>query len=265
MPLAHASVPSSDLHAAYLDHLARTGRGNPPYYRAARVYFERWPDPRGWAAEPLKVRLSAGSATRPIISFLMLHRGLAPGYDYLLERKLASIWREVKDAPLAGDLEAFMSAAAQLGFTERVRFATGSQVPARLLIQTGRRLEQLTMADLAEFTAACHDRQQRTGKGHKHYLAAVSNAQRVLFHLGVLDEPPVREVRSRSPNGWTRCVRRFGRRWSPTSNASGRPASPRRSRPSRPGSSTSGCSWPGSTRTWTRSQHWIDAHTSSPT
>ncbi|WP_457255995.1 hypothetical protein [Pedococcus sp. P5_B7] len=43
----------------------------------------------------------------------------------------------------------------------------------RLLIQTGWRLEQLTVADLAEFTAACRDRQQRTGKGHLHYLAAV--------------------------------------------------------------------------------------------
>jgi hypothetical protein len=29
----------------------------------------------------------------------MLHQGLRPGYDYLLERKLCSIWREVKDSP----------------------------------------------------------------------------------------------------------------------------------------------------------------------
>src|ERR671912_91373 len=66
----------------------------------------------------------------------------------------------------------------------------GSQVPARLLIQTGRRLDQLTIADLDMFTAACHDRHERTGKGHQHYLAAVSNTQRVLFHLGVVDQLP---------------------------------------------------------------------------
>jgi integrase len=59
-----------------------------------------------------------------------------------------------------------------------------------LLIQTGRRLEDLTVADLAEFTVACQDREERTGKGHKHYLAAVSNTQRVLFHLGIVDELP---------------------------------------------------------------------------
>ena len=190
MPLAIASVPSTDWHAAYLDYLRRTGRGNTAYWRAARGFFRRWPDPARWVEEPLEFRLSAGSATRPIITFLMLQRAIRPGYDYLLERKLSPIWREIKDSPLAPDLDQFMAAAAGLGFTERVRFGTGSQVPARLLIQTGRCLQDLTLADLAEFTTACHDRQRRTGKGHKHYLAAVSNTQRVLFHLGIIDQLP---------------------------------------------------------------------------
>lgn len=192
MPLAIASAPSptGDPHPAYLDYLRRTGRGNPAYSRAARAFFRRWPDPRQWAGEPLQVRMAAGTATRPIITFLMLHRALRPGYDYLLERKLSPIWREITDSPLAPQLDRFMAAAAELGFTERVRFATGSQVPARLLIQTGRPLERLTLADLDEFRAACREREQRTGKGHKHYLAALSNTQRVLFHLGVLNELP---------------------------------------------------------------------------
>ncbi len=198
MPHALASAPNpdsdrgrgGDLEADYLGYLRETGRGNVAYSRAARVFFARWPDPRGWAAEPLEVRLSANSATRPIITWLMLHRGLAPGYDYLLERKLSTFWREIKNSPLAGDLDAFMTAAAELGFTDRVRFATGSQVPARLLIQTGRRQDQLRLEDLEEFRAACRIRQERTGKGHHHYLSAVSNTQRVLFHLGIVDELP---------------------------------------------------------------------------
>jgi integrase len=181
---------SDDLEADYLAYLEQTGRGNITYARAARTFFSRWPDPRAWAAEPLQTRLAANSATRPVITWLMLHRGLAPGYDYLLERKLSTFWREIKNSPLAPELQAFMTAAAELGFTDRVRFATGSQVPARLLIQTGRALRQLRLEDLSEFTAACHDRQQRTGKGHHHYLAAVSNTQRVLFHLGILDQLP---------------------------------------------------------------------------
>ncbi len=181
---------SPDPLAAYLDYLAVTGRASQPYRWAARVFFGRWPDPQAWACQPLEARLSAGPSTRPLITFLMLHRMLRPGYDYLLERKLSSIWREIGLSPLAADIARFMAAAEQLGFTERVRFATGSQVPARLLIQAGRPLSGLTLADLADFTAACHDRNERTGKGHHHYLAAVSNAQRVLFHLGIVDEPP---------------------------------------------------------------------------
>jgi integrase len=202
MPLVLASATSPDpaprdeapdpasLQAGYLEYLARSGRGGVSYTRAARVFFRRWPDPVLWAAEPLEVRLSANSATRPLITYLMLHTGLAPGYDYLLERKLSTFWRELKGSPITASLERFMAAAAELGFTERVRFATGSQVPARLLIQTGRPLEELTMADLAEFTTACQQRHERTGKGHRHYLSGVSNTQRVLYHMGIIDDLP---------------------------------------------------------------------------
>ena len=190
MQLATASVPDPDWHAAYLANLTLTGRGNTSYSQAAKGFFRRWPEPQAWAGESLEVRLSAGSATRPIITFLMLHGGLRPGYDYLLERKLSPIWREINTSPLAADLDRFLTAAAELGFTERVRFATGSQVPVRLLIQAGRPLSGLTVADLAEFTTACRERERRTGKGHHHYLSAISNTQRVLFHLGVLDQLP---------------------------------------------------------------------------
>lgn len=63
-------------------------------------------------------------------------------------------------------------------------------MPARLLIQTGRRPQDLSLDDLADFVVACRDRQHRTGKDHRHYLSAVSNTQRVLFHLGVVDQLP---------------------------------------------------------------------------
>lgn len=182
--------PESGWHAAYLDHLARTGRGNTAYWQAARSFFRRWPEPQSWADESLEIRLAAGSATRPIITFLMLHGGLRPGYDYLLERKLSPIWREINNSPLAADLDRFLTAAGDLGFSQRVRLATGSQVPVRLLIQAGRPLTGLTLDDLAEFSAACRDREHRTGKDHHHYRSAISNTQRVLFHLGVVDQLP---------------------------------------------------------------------------
>lgn len=198
---ANASAPSSgesrfpalrgeDLLTAYLGHLEATGRGNVPYERAARRFFDTWPDPAGWARLPLQERLSANSATRPVITFLMLHQGLRPGYDYLLSRKLSPIWREMQTSPLRGQIDRFLDEAESLGFTARTRLATGSQVPARLLIQTGKPMNALTLDDLAEFAAACRDREHATGKSHRHYLSAISTAHMVLFHLGVLDAPP---------------------------------------------------------------------------
>ncbi len=191
-PAAPDLVPAGGpgLLAAYLDYLRATGRGNASYGWAARKFFDQWPDPQAWAAQPLRARLAEHQATRPVITFLMLHARLRPGYDYLLERKLSPLWREIRTCGLRAEIDTFLDAAADLGFTHRVRIATGSQVPARLLIQTGKPMHELTISDLAEFTAACHEREQRTGKSHLHYLTAVSTTQRVLFHLGVVDEPP---------------------------------------------------------------------------
>jgi integrase len=193
MRLVTVYAPGADprpLLAAYRRHLQSTGRGNASYWWAARNFFSRWPAPEMWAAEPLDVRLSASSAARPLITFLMLRGHLRPGYDYLLERKISSLWRELGDSPLGTDLARVLAAAAELGFSERVRTANASQVPARLLIQTGRRLDDLTTADLDEFSAACRAREQRTGDGWRHYQSGLSFTHRVLFHLGVMPAPP---------------------------------------------------------------------------
>jgi len=201
MQHANASAPSTpdvtglglrgeDLLAAYLDHLRATGRGNLSYERAARRFFRAWPDPQSWAAQPLEDRLAADKATRPVVTFLMLHQGLHPGYDYLLERKLSPLWREIRGSWMQAEIDRFLDAAETLGFTMRTRLATGSQVAARLLIQTGRRIEGLVQDDLDEFADVCHERTRRTGTSHRHYLSAISNTQTVLFHLGILDSPP---------------------------------------------------------------------------
>jgi len=201
MPPGNASAPSNadaqrpalrgeELLNAYLGYLMATARGNISYERAAHRFFDTWPDPAAWAALPLAERLAAGSATRPVITFLMLHQRLRPGYDYLLSRKLSPIWREIQTSPLRAEIDQFLDEAEQLGFTARTCLATGSQVPARLLIQTGKPMHQLTVDDLDEFATACRVRQAETGKSHRHYFSAISTAHMVLFHLGVLESPP---------------------------------------------------------------------------
>ena len=181
---------AEDLLQAYLDRLAATGRGNAVYERAARKFLRTWPDPEAWAEQPLADRLAAGNQTRPLITYLMVHQGLRPGFDYLLERKLSSIWREIQSSWLQPEIDRFLSASEELGFSLRVRLATGSQVPVRLLIQTGRPITELTQSDLDAFAAACNERGRRTGTSHSHYLSAISTTQTVLYHLGVVDQLP---------------------------------------------------------------------------
>src|SRR5580693_8801389 len=139
MPRVPGSVPAAraELFAEFVSYLQRTGRRYVLYQEAARQFLVRWPDIEGWASLPLDDRL---------------HGYLHPGYDFLLaRRKLPSLWRELPLSPMAADVERFTSAAGELGFTERVRSGIASQVIARLLIQTGRRLAGLTDADFTDF------------------------------------------------------------------------------------------------------------------
>jgi integrase len=179
-----------DLLADYAAHLAVTGRGNHAYTHAARSFLRAWPTPQDWASQPLATRLAAGSQTRPFLTFLMVHRHLQPGWDWLVERKLSSFWRDITDSPIEADMARFITAAEIVGFTPIQAVRVASQSIGRLLIQTGRPLEELTVADLDDLAGACRARQADTGQGWRHYRAAISAAHRVLFHLEVLDAEP---------------------------------------------------------------------------
>jgi hypothetical protein len=107
-----------------------------------------------------------------------------------VRRKLSSIWRVIVASPIEADMTRFVDTAVAIGFTETVTRRIASQSAVRLLIQTGRPLDQLRGDDLDAFAQACRDRQTETGQGWRHYKVAIDAAQRVLFHLDVLDAPP---------------------------------------------------------------------------
>ena len=118
----------------------------------------------------------------------MVSRRLRPGYDYLVARKLSSLWRDLAGSALQADLDRFVAAARELGFTERVGSAIASQVIARLLIATGRGLDELTPR--VRRPRGCRPRREaRTGRTWRHYRVACHSARQVLFHLGILDSP----------------------------------------------------------------------------
>ncbi len=185
-------VQRSSLYAAYLAALAQRGAGNTAFRSAARSFLTRWPDPAGWACEPLPVRLSAGTGTRPFLNFLMLAGFLRPGYDYLLERKLRALLRESKYHPIGAQLDQFLAGAAELGYAYGPSKGMASQVAVRVLIQTGRTLGDLTPADFAEFEAAIEQRETSHGRDFKHYRGALFASRAVIYHLGCPAEPAVK-------------------------------------------------------------------------
>jgi len=188
--VAGAERPAGDSLADYAHHLGLTGRGNTSYTQAAKSFMCRWPIPQSWAAEPLATKLGAGPQTRSFLMFLMVHGWLSPGYDYLVARKLSSIWRDIAGSPLESDMARLRQGAEAVGFTPIQAFRVASQSVARLLIQSGRPLEELSLADFEELTDAGRRREASTGKGWRHYRSALNAAHRVLFHLAVLDTPP---------------------------------------------------------------------------
>ena len=182
--------PASALLSAYADHLAVTGRGNVLYERAAPRFLLRWPNPQAWADEPLAARVATDSSTRPFVMFLMVWGWLRPGWDWLVSRKLSTFWRDIVATPLESDMARFCDTAEAVGFTPIQSKRAASQSVGRLLLQTGRPLDGLAIADLEELAAACRMRQKADGQGWGHYRAAIVTAHTVLFHLGVVDTPP---------------------------------------------------------------------------
>lgn len=191
MPLELASATAAEPGPlqGYAAHLELTGRRCHTFMNAARRFLAEWPDPQAWAVAPLEMRLAADPHTRPFLTYLMLHGHVQPGYDYLVRRKLPSLWRELPHSPLHGDVQAFITAATAVGFRERVRSGMGSQVTARLLIQSARPLRELRATDLDELEAAVNEREARTGRCMRHYRIALNAVRKVLYHLEVLDEP----------------------------------------------------------------------------
>ena len=202
MAIPQLSVPNEavDLYEGYLEWLERRDVGSRTYYAGARSFLARFPDPQQWAATPLVERLALGSQYRPLLNFLMLHGHLRPGYDFLLERKLSGILKEGASSPIGPGIAMFLDAARQLGYSPRAREGMASQVPVRMIIQTGCRLDELNDEHLEAFAAAIAQREERNGRSYSHYRIALYATRAVLYHLG----GPVAQIPKRSvPERWS--------------------------------------------------------------
>jgi integrase len=183
-------VGPAELITAYQEHLAASGRGSTAYTYWAKAFLQRWSDPRDFEHEPLRVQLDVSRASASFLTFLLVTGRLHPGWEYLVHRKFSSIWRDVPGTPIGADLEAFMTAAHSCGYSQRVASAMASQVIARVLFATGKRLDDLAHDDFDALATAGAARQAATGRTWKHYRAAATGAKTVLFHQGIMPALP---------------------------------------------------------------------------
>ncbi|HUT79423.1 MAG TPA: integrase, partial [Polyangia bacterium] len=188
---AHAPG-APELVADYRRWLATDGRGSACYVNAAWAFLGRWPDPAGFAAAPLEQRLALSASQRPFVTFLMLTGRLRPGYDYLAHRKVGGLLAQARRSMFAGDVARFATAATDLDYGGHIVKRTAERVVVRLLIQTGRPLHELTIADLDDLAAALRHRAEAKGNRSNwvNDRSLVYATHRVLFHLGVLGAPP---------------------------------------------------------------------------
>jgi site-specific recombinase XerD len=192
-------APAVDLYTAYTDWLAARKVTNMASRRAARRFLARFPDPQAWAALPVQDRLGdRGANLQPFLNFLMMYGFLRPGYDYLVACNLKVVAREEAN-PLGPELARFKQGAQELGYSRNWCQAMTVHVAARLLVQTGRTLDQLKAEDFDELDKAVAEQERRHGRPYRRLHHTIYGAHAVVYHLGALLEP----MPKRTPTRWS--------------------------------------------------------------
>ena len=189
---AGAVAGAAQLVVGYAAWLAADGRGSACYENAAWAFLGRWPDPAGFAAEPLDRQLALAAAQRPFLTYLMLHGRCRPGFTYLAHRKIGGLLAGAARSPLAADVARFTAAATDLDYSGHIVKRAAERVVVRLLIGTGRSLTTLTAGDLEGLADAFGECAAAKGNASSwaNDRGLLTAAHRVLFHLGVLTDPP---------------------------------------------------------------------------
>lgn len=175
MPVAetYANCSQEDILLHYATHLGVDPCGDSRLVNIARSHLALHPDLEVFSDLPLSLRLTELPEAKPFLLFLMLHGYLRPGYDYLVERKLCGFWHELELSPMKSDIESFLHGAQEAGFSKKVSMRVTSQTIARLLIQSGKSLEELESSDLNDLLNACKERKDAIGQSFTGILCLI--------------------------------------------------------------------------------------------
>ncbi|MDA8346976.1 MAG: tyrosine-type recombinase/integrase [Thermaerobacter sp.] len=187
-------APRPDIAAIledYADFTVRLGLSYHSRYermRGARALLARL-DGLDWHSPTVAAALEdLAQRENSFISYLLLHGHLRPGYSYLLSHH-PQLVRQAPHSPYAEDVAAVTGIAPQLGFTPYTVRSLLTEVLMRVLVQTGKRLRDLTPADFKDFRSATQRWEKETGQTTKYWRHYVHAAETVLYHLGIYERP----------------------------------------------------------------------------
>lgn len=122
--------------------------------------------------------------------FLVAHRFVQPGYDWLLDGRMLGFAEELRHST-DEDLTRVHERAAAAHISPRAA-RDALDLVARMLIHTGRRMDQLTTQDLLDYQAACARKQREA-----HGLQTAYQLLRGLRVPGIVDTPSLNIGRRR--------------------------------------------------------------------
>ena len=195
--------------ADYADFTLRLGLSYQSRYqrmRGARALLDRL-DGLDWQSPTVATALEdLLQSENSFVSYLLLHGHLRPGYAYLFSHH-PQLVRLAPHSPYAEDVAAVTAIAPQLGFTPFLIHSLLTEVLMRVLVQTGKRLRELTPEDFREFRRATEVWERETGRDGGYWRLHVFAAETVLYHLGVFEQPtPHGHAREHSWAGYLKGV-----------------------------------------------------------
>jgi integrase len=123
--------------------------------------------------------------------FLLAYRHVQPGYDWLLDGRMLGLADELRHSTDAEDLTRVHERATATHIPPRTA-RDALDLVARLLIHTGRRMDELTTQDLLDYQAACRRKQREA-----HGLQTAYQLLRGLRVPGIVDTPSLNIGRRR--------------------------------------------------------------------
>lgn len=163
----------------------------------ARAFLGVHPDLDTWLARPLPARLADLRRIRawPLLCYLALEGAIRLDIDLLLAKNQGGFGLTA-ERYWAADFEWARAVATRLGWAPNWTRDVVRECLPLVLVWSGKRLSELSEADLDAFRAAVEASPAATRWSRRSYNARLFSIRVLLFELGILAEPPRRAYRA---------------------------------------------------------------------